>query len=399
MSGGRLTARGLSLGFPGRPLLRDLDIDLRPGTWLGLIGPNGAGKSALVAALSGQVGCRGRVELDGRRLYGSPRARSQQGLGVLAQGQTLVPSLSPRRHFELLGPSALPWLERVAPGARVDRPTAELDIDDRAMVGLGLLLARAPRVLLLDEPLAGLSPDGRRRMLSLLAEARRTGSSALWIEHLHGVLREGVDRVLRMEAGRLQTASMTETPEPSLPLMAPPHGEAGLEILDGPLAPLTLPKGQLRRVAGLDTPALESVLGLRPSLLRLRGTMLPADPSQRRRAGLGGLFDPPRLVDELGMEAHLRLSPWSSDARRLLDALLPPGIPRAPRVGWASGGERRALGLALALAGPTQAIAWTNPRAGLVPEAREALEAELSKRMNEGLSVLESAPTEAPLTS
>lgn len=394
MSEETVRLRGLRFGFPGRPLLRDVDLDLAPGEWVGIVGPNGIGKSAFLACLSGRLPSLGTLHVGGRAIRGVPGERAAAGVVKSFQDDPLSGELSPRRHLALVVASPERWLADAGLSEVADVPSEQLPRGLRRRLGLVLALCRQPKLLLLDEPLAGLIDADRLAALLLLDGARRARTAALWVEHDHALLEARVDRVLCLEEGRLvarRTAVGRSRP-------VPPRADEGpggrLEIRwrhRGRARVASVPAGEVRRVPGLDDVDAASALRLGPGRaeLWLDGRPGPRDPAALRRCGVAGVLDPPRLIGPLGPDAHLALSPWPNQARAVHARLLEPGLRRAPRMAWASGGEKRALALALALAGPTRGLVWAEARTGLSPETGRALDAILAERLTGGLSVLE----------
>jgi molybdate transport system ATP-binding protein len=143
----------------------DVTLAAAPGDVLAVIGPNGAGKSTLVKALAGVVGAEGHARLDGRDLLRLP-AR-ERGIGLVFQDQLLFPHLSARANVAF-GPRsrgvrrhaaearAQEWLDRLGIGELAHRRPGQLSGGQAQRVAIARALATEPRLLLLDEPMAGL---------------------------------------------------------------------------------------------------------------------------------------------------------------------------------------------------------------------------------------------------
>jgi branched-chain amino acid transport system ATP-binding protein len=189
-----LSVRGLSKAFGGVVALDDLDFDLAAGELLAMIGPNGAGKSTCFNALGGQLRPdRGSVRLVGRDLVGLPPRRIWRlGVGrtfqitrtfgsmtVLENVQTALLSHH-RRLFNvyakagrLFADEALELLERVGMAGQADRPCSILAYGDLKRVELAVALANRPKLLLMDEPTAGMAPAERIQLMQLTARIVR----------------------------------------------------------------------------------------------------------------------------------------------------------------------------------------------------------------------------------
>lgn len=211
-----LEIQGLSKTFGGLHALRDVSISVNEGEILGVIGANGAGKTTLFNCITGAFPpSAGTVHLDGANITG-------EKMHVLAQ-RGLV------RTFQLMRPFAtMTALENVtiavqSRGVRPERKARDEALEMLVRTGLEswatqasgslptavqkrLELARAlalrPRVLLLDEVLAGLVPAERAPVLELLAELRRSdGVTMVFIEHIMAAVRQLSDRVVMMDQG------------------------------------------------------------------------------------------------------------------------------------------------------------------------------------------------------
>jgi len=159
-----MTGRGLDvrLAVPGRLAAA---FRAEPGEVVAVIGPNGAGKTTLVRALAGLLRATGHARLDGRDLLSLP-AR-ERGVGVAFQDRLLFPHLTARENVAF-GPrargvrreaahrTAYGWLERLGVGDLADRRPGALSGGQAQRVAIARALASAPRLLLLDEPMAGL---------------------------------------------------------------------------------------------------------------------------------------------------------------------------------------------------------------------------------------------------
>jgi molybdate transport system ATP-binding protein len=185
------------------------------GPWLGVVGPSGAGKSTLLEAIAGLVPSEGRISVDAHLLQdgaaGLARPARERRTGFVFQGEALFPHLSVTGNLNFGMPDPL----QIGPGSRFREVVEVLDLDDcldryppflsggqRRRVALGRALLRAPRMLLLDEPLTGLDPALRTRVLDYLArcKARFDLPTLLVSHHLEDVLNLA-DDLLVLESG------------------------------------------------------------------------------------------------------------------------------------------------------------------------------------------------------
>jgi ABC-2 type transport system ATP-binding protein len=202
--------RGLGKQYGHIWALQDCSLDVSPGRVTALLGPNGAGKTTLLRLLVGLASpTAGSALVLGRAPDGSEEFLAD--IGYLAQDVPLYRRLSADDHIELGGHLNKRWdaggaLERLS-RLRVptDRPVATLSGGQRAQVALGLALAKQPRLLLLDEPVAALDPLARREFLLTLSEAVTDGDvSVILSSHLVHDLERVCDHVILLSASRVQ---------------------------------------------------------------------------------------------------------------------------------------------------------------------------------------------------
>ena len=201
-----LEVDSLTVRYGGVLALADVSFTIEPGTLLGLIGPNGAGKTTCIDALTGYTAHAGHVRLDGARIDGlPPHRRARLGLVRTFQsvelfddldvaGNLLVAAAAPR-WWHPLADLVVPMRSRHDAGAveravtllgleaSLERPTSELTEGERKLVGVARALAREPRVLLLDEPAAGLDTTESAELGRRLRAVVDAGTAVLLVDH------------------------------------------------------------------------------------------------------------------------------------------------------------------------------------------------------------------------
>jgi branched-chain amino acid transport system ATP-binding protein len=224
-----LEVRDLTLRFGTICAFEDVSFDVARGELLAVIGPNGAGKSSLFNVLSrvyepqsGSVRLEGEdlLALRPRELAGCGVARSFQNLGVVGELTALENVLVGRDHRMRAGvlrgglglargeerahrAAALRALRVVGIEDLAQRLVGTLPYGDRKRVELARCVAMEPRLMLLDEPVAGMSAAERAAMTALLARLHRDeGMTLLLVEHDMGVVMQIADRVLVLDFGR-----------------------------------------------------------------------------------------------------------------------------------------------------------------------------------------------------
>ncbi|MBL8688690.1 MAG: ABC transporter ATP-binding protein [Rhodospirillaceae bacterium] len=201
-----LAASGLTKSYGGVRAVDGVDLEVASGEMVAMIGPNGAGKSTCFGLIGGQVSAdAGKVRLDGADLDGSPARRARRGLGRTFQVAQVFASMSVSENLAVAARGRdTTLLERVGLGADAQRPAADLAYGDIKRLELALALATEPRVLLMDEPTAGMAPAERRQLMTLIAGlARETKLAVLFTEHDMDVVFGHADRILVLDRGKL----------------------------------------------------------------------------------------------------------------------------------------------------------------------------------------------------
>jgi len=218
-----LEVRNLAKSYGGVQALRGVSFEVAAGEMVALIGPNGAGKTTCFNLLNGQIAPdAGRIVLAGKDLRGlPPRDLWRLGVGRTFQVAATFGSLSVRENVQvallsLQGKTFSPFATATEPESLLSlvgiahlagRPCAELAYGDLKRVEFALALAHRPRLLLMDEPTAGMAPHERGELMSLAAGlARDDGIAVLFTEHDMGVVFSHADRVLVLAQGELIAA-------------------------------------------------------------------------------------------------------------------------------------------------------------------------------------------------
>ncbi len=221
-----LSVHGLTAGYGKIAVLHGVDMTIHAGEAVALLGPNGAGKTTLLCAVSGLLPWGGTARFDGRSLAGlSPRDTARRGLVHVIEGHRVFTQLSVADNLLLAGYD-LPRGER---SARVDEALSQfpeiaakrtyragaLSGGQQQMLAVAQGLVRRPRLLMLDEPSAGLSPVLVDRVLSVAATLRARGTALVVVEQLVEKALRLADRVYAMAQGRIVLQAATT--EPDLP--------------------------------------------------------------------------------------------------------------------------------------------------------------------------------------
>ena len=215
-----LSLAGVSIAFGGLRAVQGVSLDVRPGTLTALIGPNGAGKTTLFALMSGFLKPdAGRVHFNGRDITGqAPHLNARAGLSRTFQivqpfaAQTVRENIAVGAHLhEPNRAAALAAAEQVAQrvglAALLDQPAGDLTVAGRKRLELARALATQPKLLLLDEVLAGLNPQEIAEMIpvvrAIVHDATAGGVTVLMIEHLMQAVMNLAEHVWVLVQGEL----------------------------------------------------------------------------------------------------------------------------------------------------------------------------------------------------
>ena len=214
----RLSVRGLTKRFGGLVAVKDIDFDIEAGEILGLIGPNGSGKSTVMKLIMGiERPNAGSVKMDGMEMAGwAPHRIARAGVGIVFQHSRPLHRQTVLEHIKLaLLPDSLIKLvadphvnrrareiaERVELGAVMHRHPATLPFADLRRMEMAKAIARDPKVVLVDEPFAGLTLAESESFAALIRSFRAEGRAVLLVDHNVKSLAALVDRALAMYLG------------------------------------------------------------------------------------------------------------------------------------------------------------------------------------------------------
>jgi branched-chain amino acid transport system ATP-binding protein len=220
-----LSTERLTKAFGALIAVNDVSLSVEPGTLHSVIGPNGAGKTTLFNLLTGQhEPTSGRIIFDGRDIAGTPPPRiAHLGIARSFQRTNVFPALSvlenvwvaafarhswrglawrPAQRYPDLQERAMRALGEVGLEDMAGRPAREISHGEQRQLELAIALAATPRLLLLDEPAAGLSPEETRKMVQLVRSLKGRYTIVL-VEHKMDVIMTISDRISVMHFGRV----------------------------------------------------------------------------------------------------------------------------------------------------------------------------------------------------
>lgn len=227
MTAAVLSVRMARKAFGGLIAVNDVSFDVKEGELLGLIGPNGSGKTTLLNLISGALKpTSGQILLGGEPIGGlAAHYIARRGVARTFQLVRVLPSLDAEQnvmagtvfgHQRCWGEEARrlarALLERVGLGDREHMPVSAMTYIDQKRIELARALASNPRILLLDEWLAGLNPTELKVGISLIDELRREGRTIIMVEHVMDAIRTLCDRCVVMSSGvKIAEGGVAET--------------------------------------------------------------------------------------------------------------------------------------------------------------------------------------------
>ena len=220
-----LAVRSLSKSFGGVHAVNEASFDVGAGEFLAMIGPNGAGKSTCFNMINGQLAPdAGEILLDGENIAGlAPRAVWRRGVGRTFQLAATFSSMTVAENVQITLIShagetyglwrpaasrhrarALDLLAQVGMHEAADRPSRALAYGDIKRIELAIALANEPKLLLMDEPTAGMAPRERNDLIALVKRlVVERGISVLFTEHSMDVVFAYADRIVVLARGRV----------------------------------------------------------------------------------------------------------------------------------------------------------------------------------------------------
>jgi len=214
----------ISCSFGGRRVVSEVSFGVAPGDMVALIGPNGAGKTTCFNMVGGQLRPEsGNIRLDGAELRAPPRAVWRRGVGRTFQITATFGSMTLRENVQMAltshaggvwrgwrpmrgrhGAEADALLSQVGLAEQADRAASVLAYGDLKRLELAIALSSAPRLLLMDEPTAGMAPGERTALMRLTRRLATAGNIAvLFTEHDMDVVFAVADRILVLDQGRI----------------------------------------------------------------------------------------------------------------------------------------------------------------------------------------------------
>jgi len=201
------------------PAVRDVSFDVCRGDIFGFVGPNGAGKTTTLKVLVGLVApTAGTATVFGIRV---PSARALRNVGFLPENPYIYPYLSPTEFVEMCG--SLSGLRRLALRDRTrwvldkvgilyaaDRPVRKLSKGMLQRTGLAAALVSDPELLILDEPMSGLDPVGRKEVRDIIQDERRAGRTILFSTHILSDVETLCDRVTILRKGKVVVSGLLD---------------------------------------------------------------------------------------------------------------------------------------------------------------------------------------------
>ena len=444
----RLTS--ISRTFGAIKALVDVEFEIRAGEVMGLVGENGAGKSTLVKIISGfDDGYVGEFELDGQFVrLASPARAERAGIAIAQQELSLIPTMSVAENIFLAGENVPVFatqralakkaerylgevgLDEVDPGIAVNR----LSVGEQQLVEVARLLAREPRVLILDEPTAALGERDSARILDMAKKLAENGKSIVYVSHRLDEIFNICDRVTVLRDGRSHTprdASELEVKSlvelmlgRELENMFPPkravsRAEPLLKVVDlwpdGALEPFNFNAfpgeilglaGQLGSGSGYALAAMAGALKARGGAIEFGGhCFLPRSPKEAIRRGiaycsddrkLDGLFLGRPINENLSSPALSRISSVgilqkdaeNSLARSNAEKFTVDLARLRAEAGLLSGGNQQKVALGKWLAIEPKIILVNEPTRGVDVGARAEIYAKLRELADEGAAII-----------
>ena len=446
-----LTVHEVSVRFGGLQALNGVSLDGDVGHVTGLIGPNGAGKTTLFNIVTGLLAPNaGRVELDGQDITRrKPHQRSRLGIGRTFQRLETFGSLTASENVLVAAEMRQGWsrdrskspvtltreiLERVGLEAVADERVDRLPTGTARLVELGRALATQPRVLLLDEPSAGLNESETATLGDLLREVAASGLAVLLVEHDMQFVMGTCERIHVLDFGRIisagtpkdvqadetvRAAYLGEAEEQTrrAPAVASHDGDGGderppalelrdiragygaIEILHG--VSLTVPAGSVFALLGPNGAGKTTTLRVASGELapdsgdvRLNGRAVTGKHADvLARSGLCAIPEGRGIFPNLTVTENLRMSTYTGPSLSEVEDRAFARFPilrdrRRQLAGTLSGGEQQMLSMARALSTDPKVLLLDELSMGLAPLIVEELYETVARIAAEDVSIL-----------
>ncbi|WP_046868472.1 branched-chain amino acid ABC transporter ATP-binding protein/permease [Microvirga massiliensis] len=454
----RLSVGGLSISFGGVRAVQDVSLEALPGQVTSIIGPNGAGKTSALNLLCGfYKPDSGKVALGTDDITGLPsHALARLGVARTFQTTQLFGTLTATENVMLAARSgrlgglvtplgsapgdpaseafARSLLDFVGAGEGLERPASALPHVEKRLVEIARALALRPKVLLLDEPAAGLSYADKQRLVALLKRIAELDVTVILVEHDMGMVMTLSDQIVVLDAGRRIAAGVPEAvrTDPAVrkaylgegagthrpdravasrasgaqaPVLEADHVDAGYgasQVLTN--IAIEVGSGEAVAVLGANgagkTTLMRALAGLQPpragGTIRLKGVPIHTYTAhQRARAGLVLVPEGRQVFPELTVLENLKLGAFARTGANI-DSEIEGMFERFPRLrersrqraGLLSGGEQQMLAVARGLMTGPVVLMLDEPSLGLAPKAADELFEALGRLRNEGMTLV-----------
>ncbi len=435
--------------FPGVVALKSISLDVRAGEVQVLLGENGAGKSTLMKILAGEhAPTAGDIEIGGKRVSAlTPTLATELGIGLVHQELSLIPALSvteniflgrlPRNAFGKISWSKAHEAARhalEALGVAID-PTAEvrtLEVAEQQLIEITRVLARGPRILLLDEPTSALSDSERSRLFDVIRRLKQRGHGIIYISHHLSeipmiadrvtILRDGIvvdtlpaekadeETVIGLMVGRrLEEQFPKETVELGAPVLAVENLASGGTLKD---LSFSLHRGEILGIYGLMGAGQAEIAGALFGLQTVKAGSIEVDgkradfrhSSDAIAAGLGLISRDRRqsLVPMQPVGPNLSLS-WLAgksllsrldlvrereEGKRYISDLRIRPASTTHKLFFFSGGNQQKVILARWMSSGARILIFDEPTRGIDVGAKAEVFAVMSRLVSEGASIL-----------
>ena len=441
-SGALLDIAGLSRRFGGVQALNGVSLTVRAGEVLGLIGPNGSGKTTLLDCVTGLVAPdHGHIRLAGIDITGLRADRvAHAGIARTFQTVALVDAMTaldsvaiarPGRDLATARGEAMTLLDRVGAADIAMHPCGGLAGGSRRRVEIARALALQPRLLLLDEPAAGLNETEQADLARRLRDLSRDGMAMLVIEHDMAFLARLVDRMACLDGGRLiaegspaavrgdarvieaylgSKGHSSRLPQPmgaGIAARRPILSVHALEVRYGDIVALhgidlDIQPGQAVALLGANgagkTTLMKAIIGLLPPVagdVRFEGASIATlSPNRRARKGIGYCPEGRRVFPGLTVSENLAVACWGSAAQRQhkineMFAMFPALAARRHSPAWQlSGGEQQMLAIGRSLMNAPRLLLLDEPSLGLSPRLTDEVIGRIPGIVATGTAVL-----------